>query len=63
MGMRVLNKKYWPYRIAVNSPQCGQGRIDDWLRENVTGQYFVMSFYEYYFAEEKDAMMFLLKWS
>lgn len=63
----------YPYRVSVPWSSTGQWRdVQIWLLDNVTG-YDNYAFVGvdmkntsnriYYFANEKDAMMFSLRWS
>lgn len=57
--MRILNKKYWPYHVAVSD----SGQAERWCYSNMpsknwrnVGKYFA-------FKQQADATMFALKWS
>lgn len=69
--MRVLKKSLWPYKITIDKPSDSLNltEMEIWL-----GNYFKtyhkkwyiiqgFSHTEFYFKNEKDATMFVLRWS
>jgi hypothetical protein len=62
--MRVLNKRLWPYQVAVDT-----GDIDvwserrEWLKVNVRIQDFYINESTYCFKNKYDCLMFTLRWA
>ena len=70
VGMRRLNKKYWPYRIAIESNNSDRfSEICDWLRGKLPGKDEWNLVYsvndtkcDFYFRDESAAVMFAMRW-
>ena len=65
--MRMLKKLIWSHKVSVPVPENNE--LEVWLEENM-GKYkarwtVVYSYktLDYYFRNEKDALMFALRWS
>lgn len=68
--MRVLNKKYWPYQITLDSKDVkyitDKDHRERWCYENFKSRNW--NCYGWYpktfaFKREEDAVLFALKWS
>ena len=70
--MRILNKEIWPHKISSNYDDPSSTRTKEcyqWLDENVGSyqrEWNVVYYYkrhtDYYFKDEKDATLFVLRW-
>lgn len=65
MATRVKTK--WPYRANLNKPIANDEKteIDHWCRNNIKNSWTVTCVADlvyYQFSEEKDAIMFTLRW-
>jgi len=70
MAMRELKKKFWPYRVVVNSDlKKDITPMELWLGEQLgtfKGRWNVVYQYnstDFYFKNSADAVMFSLRWS
>lgn len=69
--MRILNKKIWPYQITlprlINPGLLTWDERTDWLRDNLSkNDWYILgssTHPQYYFKQEKDYLMFVLRWS
>lgn len=63
--MRVLNKKYWPYRVQTNFPYGDDVNVFEWCKKNLPGQHrwTLAGPNNWYFKKERDVTMFTLRWS
>jgi hypothetical protein len=63
--MRHLNKKYWPYRLKTESLKLNHDDAYIWCRENLPGRerWILAGPNNWYFKNEKDKTLFLLRWS
>lgn len=68
--MRELKKKFWPYRVVVNSDlKKDITPMELWLGEQLgtfKGRWNVVYQYnstDFYFKNSADAVMFSLRWS
>lgn len=68
--MRILNKKYWPYRVQVTTnPSDNFETMREWVKEratkptdwNVVGK--SGNSLDFYFVDEGVATMFTLRWA
>ena len=68
--MRQMNKQYWPHKVVHNGDKGEGTNIALWLEANVgrfrNRWYSVYGFLdaddEYYFADERDMIVFILRW-
>ncbi len=62
--MRVLKKTIWPYQIKIKRDLEGFDPRVEWLEEKVPrDRWYVISPYTFCFKNEKDAIMFSMRWS
>lgn len=63
--MRRLNKKYWPYMLKTSFIGDRHDLAHDWCKETLVGKerWVLAGPNNWYFKNEKDKTMFLLKWS
>ena len=70
VAMRRLNKKFWPHIVEQKYSDDNSDAIHEWLTVNV-GKFndrwnAVYGFYngknDYYFADERDMVLFILRW-
>lgn len=69
MGMRILRKELWPYRVRINSDTVSDiTPLETWLGEKLgqfKGEWNVVYQYnhtDFYFKQQGNATMFALKW-
>lgn len=68
--MRRLNKQHWPHKVVYNGTDGNDTPIALWLEANVgrfrDRWYSIYGFRDdpdqYYFADERDATLFILRW-
>ena len=63
--MRVLNKKYWPYRFDILPNFANDENLAEWCDKNCVGKWVRVCnpiYDNFYFAEEQDVTMFTLRW-
>jgi len=62
--MRVLKKTIWPYQIKIKRDLKGFDPRVEWLEEKIPeGRWYIIAPHTFCFKNEKDALMFSLKWS
>lgn len=63
--MRVLNKKYWPYRVQTNFRYGEDNDVFHWCEKNLPGKHrwTFAGPNVWYFKKERDVTMFTLRWS
>ena len=67
--MRILNKKYWPYRTTINHPAIDDfDEMRSWTNERATevGWYPISldnGKMDVYFKDEQMLTMFTMKWA
>lgn len=66
--MRELKKDIWPHKVTIKTSDSGLG-AEIWLEETM-GIYhgrwnFIVRYtgVDFYFKDEKDAVLFALRWS
>ncbi len=65
-----MNKQYWPHKVVYNGTDANDTPIALWLEANVgrfRDRWYSIYGYaaaddEYYFADERDATLFILRW-
>lgn len=66
--MRRLKKELWPSRVVINNI-ANIANIKIWLGQNLgafKGKWNAVYYHnktDFYFRNEKDSLMFLLRWS
>jgi len=75
--MRELNKKIWPFKTRLHGKtnsdlfenRYGKTNSDlfenryDWLKDNLKeSDWYIVNGDTYYFVNEQDLMLFLLRW-
>ncbi len=67
--MRVLKKSIWPYQVKLSpkTEKDDNGWFDpreEWLASNMNkDRFYVLGPNNYAFKDERDAVMFSLKWA
>jgi hypothetical protein len=67
VGMRVLNKKYWPHQVHVNDGMYDKDKsvnhLERWCYENLETKNWRNVGYYFAFKNGADATMFMLRWT
>ena len=63
--MRELNKKIWPFKTRLHgktNSDLFENRYD-WLKDNLKeSDWYIVNGDTYYFVNEQDLLLFLLRW-
>ena len=61
--MRELNKKYWPAKVAIDYNDSTHSETIKWCKLHIgRDQFRIVGSSTFYFANNKDATFFTLRW-